>query len=200
MRIFNNFDTELKSKEYKEAVNTHWKENVILVERYISYWIFKWILPIIRFSIWMSIYSYWVFNSFSMSTTFGWILLSIGVIGCMFFLYYLLNTYIEYKMDFTIITKDWINTYKQMWIFNSQFKNLPSSKIRSIQASRQGIFGNIFWYWYVEFLTDGSLSSLDKTWRHQAWKTKLKHVSKPNELRKRVNNLCIWVDKNWKWD
>lgn len=200
MRIFNNFDTELKSKEYREAVNSHWKENVILVERYISYWIFKGILPTIRFLIGISIYSYWVFYAFSMNSTFGFVLLTIAIISSLFFLYYLLNTYIEYKMDFTIITKDWINTYKQMWIFNSQFKNLPSSKIRSIQASREWIFWNIFGYWYVEFLTDGSLSSLDKTWRHQAWKTKLKHVSKPNDLRKKVNNLCIGIDKNWKSD
>lgn len=200
MRIFNNFDTQLKSKEYKEAVNNHWKENVILVERYISYWIFKWIFPIIRFLVWMSVFLYLTYLAFSMNATFGWVMISVAIISSLFFLYYLMNTYIEYKMDFTIITKDWINTYKQMWIFNSQFKNLPSSKIRSIQASREWVFGNIFGYWYVEFLTDWSLSSLDKTWRHQAGKTKLKHVSKPNDLRKKVNNLCIWVDKNWKSD
>ena len=45
MKIFNDFDSEGKQKEYKFVSDKFWEENVMLVERSIAYWIMKWIIP-----------------------------------------------------------------------------------------------------------------------------------------------------------
>lgn len=195
MRIFNNFDTKLKDHEYKEALQTYWKDNVLLIQRHISYWIIRWIIPFMIYCI-ISIITlyfnyYYLYDSLEILF---WIILGIWIISSIIFLYRTIRIYIDFTMDFTIVTPTEILTHKQFWILNSDYKNFPAKKIRSVSSAREGFLWNIFWYWHILFLTDGSVWDKNEWWRHWPWKILLTYVYRPNETRKKIMLLCIWEE------
>lgn len=191
MKIFNNFDTNTKKREIDAAIKRFWKENIYPLERNVFYFLINWLIPFTLFSI-FAFAVYLLAFSLQESTYLFWVIfIWISVISIVLF-YKVFNIFIDYKYDFSIITPRWIFTYKQKWLFNSDFKDLPAEKIRSIIATRNWILGNIFWYWTVEIYTDLSLwSEKREAWRSQAWKTKISYVYKPAEVRQRILNICV---------
>lgn len=192
MKILNNFDTKFKDKEYAEAVKNHWADNVLLVQRCFAYLFLKWFIPLII---------YWLFATAILSFAiyfkeyellYKWLVRTVWLFW-IFVLYRFFYVYLDYKYDFSIFTCKRIFTYKQEWLLDSDFKDLPAEKIRSIVSCRSGLLGNIFWYWTVEIYTDWSMSSEDSEdhWRSQAWKTKLSYVFRPNKVRQKILNMCV---------
>ena len=192
MKILNNFDTKFKDKEYAEAVKNNWAENVLLVQRCFAYLFLKWFIPLIIYIV-FAFGLLWVAIYFKEYILLYKSLIWIVVIFWIFALYRLFYVYLDYKYDFSIFTCKRIFTYKQEWLLDSDFKDLPAEKIRSIVSCRSGLLGNIFWYWSVEIYTDWSMSAEDSEdhARSQAWKTKLSYVYHPNKVRQKILNMCV---------
>jgi hypothetical protein len=191
MKIFNDFDTQWKQKEYDFVVNKFWEDNVIFIERSIAYWIMKWIIPIIIVWSIATFFSYIAFLLMTDYSIISWILISITVIFILAFINHLINIYLDYKFDYAIVTQRWIYTYKQIWFFNSKNKELPANKIRSIESQRFWLLWNIFWYGTIVIVTDGSMTEKDEHWSHIWWKTKITYVSKPKKITKKIMELCL---------
>lgn len=192
MKILNNFDTKLKDKEYEKAVKINWADNVLLVQRSFIYLFVKWFIPLIIYIFFASILLYFAiyFKEYTlMYNSIIWIILFFWV----FVLYKFFYIYLDYKYDFSIFTCKRIFTYKQEWLLNSDFKDLPAEKIRSIISCRSGLLGNIFWYWSIEIYTDWWMADENDFdhWRSQAWKTKLTYVVSPNKARQKILSICI---------
>jgi hypothetical protein len=192
MKILNNFDTKLKDKEYEKAVKINWADNVLLVQRSFIYLFVKWFIPLIIYIFFASTLLYFaiyfkeyplIYKSIIWTVLFFWV----------FVLYKFFYIYLDYKYDFSIFTCKRIFTYKQEWLLNSDFKDLPAEKIRSIISCRSGLLGNIFWYWSIEIYTDWWMADEDDFdhWRSQAWKTKLTYVVSPNKARQKILSICI---------
>ncbi|MEF2174976.1 MAG: hypothetical protein V3575_00780 [Candidatus Absconditabacteria bacterium] len=192
MKIFNNFDTKLKENEFKEAIEHHGYDSVILVVRSKYYWIVKGIFPILLgiigniIIIYMGLY----LKTHGLEGFYWIIVVLLGIVNIIF-LYYLIMIYINYKMDFTIVSRDGISTYKQKGFFKNSVKNLPASNVRSVQSKRVGIMGNVFGYGYILLVTDGSLASNDEDETKSAGVVKLTYVDRPNLMRKRILDLCL---------
>ena len=185
MKIFNDFDTSLKANEYRDAVKKHGKENVLLIERYVAFWIIRAIIPLF-FTLLLAVV--WLFFAFSVKEWLPflfWLIIWAEWLLWLIFLYYLFNVYLDYKFDFSIVTPEWILTFKQIWLLDSKFKDLPAGKIRSILARRDWLLWNIFWFGSIEILTDWWMASQDQEWRSQAGRTKFTYAKRPNELRKK---------------
>jgi hypothetical protein len=185
MRIFNNFDTELKKNEYEWAVKIYWKDKVFLIQRYVAFWIIRWIIPfILIFIINIGLFMLLFFLE-SVKPLFDvlfWILIIIDII----ILYKFFNLYLDYKFDYTLVTPYGIVTHKQKGLFYSKVKDLPTSKIRSTQLYRSWILWNIFSYWVIEILTDGWLWDENDDGSSQAGKTKLSYVYNPWQALKTI--------------
>lgn len=192
MKILNNFDTKLKDKEYEKAVKINWADNVLLVQRSFIYLFVKWFIPLIIYIFFASTLLYFaiyfkeyplIYKSIIWTVLFFWV----------FVLYKFFYIYLDYKYDFSIFTCKRIFTYKQEWLLNSDFKDLPAEKIRSIISCRSGLLGNIFWYWSIEIYTDWWMADENDFdhWRSQAWKTKLTYVVSPNKARQKILSICI---------
>lgn len=192
MKILNNFDTKFKDKEFGEAIKNHWANNVLLVKRSFAYLFVKWFIPMILYVLFASVLVYFAFYFREYVLVYK-TLISVVLLFWAFVLYRFFYIYLDYKYDFSIFTCKRIFTYKQEWLLNSDFKDLPAEKIRSIVSSRSGLLGNIFWYWSVEIYTDWWISANDAedNWRSQAWKTKLSYVYRPNMIRQKILNLCV---------
>lgn len=193
MKILNNFDTELKDIEYNEAVSKFWENNVILIQRYISYWIIRWLFPIFLFivaSVWF-VYILFI-NKESLSFLFE-ILFWIWIVVALMFVYRTIRIFIDYKMDFSIITRDEILTHKQIWFLASRYKNFPTFQLKSVYSRRKWLLWNIFWYWEIIFTTDAWHDDHNAPWEDSSWSGKIvmTYVFKPNETRKRIVELCL---------
>jgi uncharacterized membrane protein YdbT with pleckstrin-like domain len=188
MKIFNNFDTELKKTEYEEAIRNYWKDKVVLVQRYVAFWIIKWIIPFCFVVVINAMCFIWAFMLENFQILFN-IIICVVTMGDLIFFFYLFNLYLDYKFDYTIVTPDGIVTYKQKGLFNSKMKDLPTSKIRSTQSYRSWILGNIFSYWIIEIITDGWLWANNDDWTSQAGKTKLSYVRHPGITLKKIMQI-----------
>lgn len=191
MKIFNNFDTNFKKNEFDDVIEKHWEWNVLIIQRTFAFWVINGILPfllyvavIIPLLIIHIKYLAWISY---LSLFFAWFL----IVFTLFVFNIIVNAYLDYKMDFTIITCEWIFTFKQLWFFNSKNKDLPAWKIRSISSSRQWLLWNIFWYWNIEIITDWSLTTRDEEWMHLGWKMIMTYVKQPNVLRKKIIDVCL---------
>lgn len=191
MKIFNDFDTSLKTNEYSDAIKKHWKENVLLIQRYTAFWIIRWLIPL--FLVLAAEFALFFF-AFKLKLELPivyWVMVWFWIIMWIIFLYYLLNVYLDYKFDFSLVTPEWILTYKQLWILDSKFKDLPAGKIRSILARRDWLLWNIFWFGSIEILTDWWMWGPNLEWWSQAGRTKFTYARRPNELRKKINAICL---------
>ena len=189
MKIFNNFDTELRKNEFKEAIRYWGKENVILVKRYKSYLILKGIIPGIFVFVSYAISIYLLTKFLHYGDVLYWVILAIFSVPVLYFIRRFILIFIDYKLDFAIVTKDEIITHKQLGFFKSKFKQLPMKKIRSITSWRDWILGNIFSFGYIEFISDGSTKNTDGYFHHAAWTVRFSSVYEPNITRKNIVNL-----------
>lgn len=186
MKIFNNFDTKLKKREYEEAMKLYWKNKVILVQRHKSFWIIKGLIPlsiIIIANILIFIFIWKIEIELLKIVVF------LVLIGDIIYLYNLFNLFLDYKFDYTLITPDRIITYKQKWILNSKLKDLPASQIKSTQSYRSGILWNIFSFGNIEILTDWAVWADNFDGSSQAWKTKLTYVHHPTAVKKEIMKI-----------
>lgn len=193
MKILNNFDTELKNEEYRDAVSKFWENNVILIQRYLSYWIIRWLIPIFIFICASFLFAGLLYSNLESLSFLFHVFLWIWIILSVMFVYRTIRIFIDYKMDFSIITRDEILTHKQNWIFSSRYKNFPTFQLKSVYSRRKWILGNIFWYWEIIFTTDAGHEDHNAPWEDSSGSGKIvmTYVYKPNETRKRIVELCL---------
>jgi len=191
MKIFNDFDSKWKENEYNDAVSKYWKENVMLIERSFAFWVMRWIFPSLLYTAIAVFLWYIAIVLLADYTIISWTLVWIIMLFLLLFLNYLVRTYLDYKFDFTLVTKWWVYTFKQIGFFNSKNKDLPANKIRSIESQRFWILWNIFWYWNIVIVTDGSMHEKDENGRHIWWKTKITYISNSKQVTKNIMELCL---------
>ncbi len=199
MKIFNNFDTELRETEYQESIQKYWQKSVLLITRSNYYWLVKWILPFLGFLILSLGVFFLIYFLHSFWDILSYIVLGLWVIFFLVILKYIFNIYVHYRFDFTIVNPDEIITYGQLWLLNSSYKSFPIKKIRSIRSYRASLLGNILGYWDLIFLSDGSAELVPwQTWeKYWSWKMTLTFVKRPNQLKKLIMEICNeWTYNN----
>lgn len=82
-------------------------------------------------------------------------------------------------------------TYKQRWILHSVLKEVPASRIRTIQFERNTLFGNIFEYWNIEIHTDFIENSHLGEDDESASVVGLTYVDSPYKIKGMITDLCF---------
>lgn len=86
--------------------------------------------------------------------------------------------YINYLLDYTIVTPRLIISYNQTGLFQRQVRTLDTDKVKAITVSGKNMFQSIFNYWSVVFLSEGDDNDYgDIT---------LRFLKSPNKLREEV--------------
>ncbi len=99
-----------------------------------------------------------------------------------------LKLYIDYKMDFTVVTPEKIVTYNQTWFFNRGSRSIDTEKIKTITVDKNWIMKSIFNYWTIIILTEWDTENGDVT---------LYYVHNPDIVQKRISDLVeLWEKKN----
>jgi len=181
----------LKQIELQKAIQRFWKENVLLIERCPIFPIIKIAIPSFFFVFFLSVFISLGYYYFQDSTFMIWFLWTSVVLITAFFLKYVIDKILDYKRDFTLVTANWILTYKQYWIFNAKIKNIPINYIKYLNVECSGFLWRIFWYGYVEFITDNIFEETGDKAEALGAKTKLTYVQNPEELKKIIVSMLF---------
>lgn len=116
MKIFSNFDSEWKNEAYNEMVEKYGENNVLVLNKSFLFFFVKVLFPILWwfiaiFSLRIIIYINLDDNTIKVLFTLFmlllyWFLLTISSV---------LKYYVDYKMDFSIVTPEYLTRYNQSW-------------------------------------------------------------------------------------
>lgn len=154
MKIFA-FDTNFKRNTLKQMKQEYGMELVLVVNRSSLFLWYTVLIPsmvslcIAALPLWW-IYSSGFFEDFSVVV---WILVFMFLF---FVLGKILKKYIDYIMDFIVVTPAGVYAYNNRWIFHRSGKFLNKQNIRSIYATQTWILYNIFNNGDLNILSEGA--------------------------------------------
>lgn len=181
MRILSSFDTNMDIKLYEEYVKKFWEEKVFLVYRYKLFLIFTVRIPIILF-----VLCFWILFYYWSIWEFNWTILIVLFVICIFTLWLkVLKNFIDFYMDFAIVTPKEIVSYNQAWFFSRQSKSLDVHKLKTISTNKKWIIKSIFNYWFIRFLSE---------WDSEAWDIELNFIYDPDATKLKIKTIIdYWL-------
>jgi len=158
MKILSNFDTHAPLEDYKKAIDEFGPDKVIFIRRHKIYLTFYVVLPFVGIALMMLVLFFSrgyltndLFGSVLSNTLFFWVFLIlfliIGVHG--------LFNYINYLLDYTIITPSIITFYNQTGIFKREIDTIETIKIKSVVVSENSLLESLFNYGALTILSEG---------------------------------------------
>lgn len=184
MKLFHSFDTSFRKDKIKEYQNKYGVDNVLSFGRSRLYWIIKVVLPFV----FLLMMSFFVVILFGESISKGYIeyVVIVVIIIDIFLIFPILLNYIDYKMDFIIITSESITMYKQMWLFKKNLLTINANAIKSISVERKNLLYSMFNNWDLIFLSEAITTNNDEK---DYWKMTLRWVAKPEKKSNKITNI-----------
>ncbi len=189
MKIFSNFDTQLRQKTYQEYQEKYGIDNVICFWRSKIYYMYKFAVPFFFFLLinilWIIFFYDWTGGSY-----FVYFLIAILIFDMVFF-FPLIGKYIDYKMDFIVVIPTSIMLYEQWWILKRDVATIWSLSIKTISIKKS-------WLLYSMF-DNGDLIILTEWDTEHNGEIILRWVPKPEKRRNQIVKIIgmdIQADQN----
>ena len=155
MRILSNFDTKYEKKLLSDYKKQFGKDNVVVIHKSkLFFW--KYIgLPI---SVWAALFivgislALWIQD---VPTRAIWVVLWIFVMYAFGLFFKISRKWIDYTMDFLIVTPKEVVKFDQSGVFNKEVEKLHADKIKSITITKPWFFNSMFDIWTITFLAEG---------------------------------------------
>jgi hypothetical protein len=184
MKIFSAFDTQFKKKSMIEEQKKYGINKVHLLEKS-SFFFFKNIFIPLFIVIWTTILSGYI--SIEYLKTLPWVTIIIMIfIFIIWFLYAtLFKNYIDYKMDYCIVTPEEIILTEQSWLFKRAVRTLDAKKIKSIYIQKKNLIDSLFNDWSIIFMSDGD---------ELMWEIVLEYIYDPEKKKEKLQDIIIRKD------
>ncbi len=192
MKILSTFDTDFKRKVIEEEKRKY-GDKVISVHKWRFFLRLHVIAPAIALILGFVLLAIWL----AMVNVSGSLEIVIQVFIAMFmlaFVYYgysVLKQYIDYIMDFAVITPEQIINYNQTGILSRQWRTLDVDKIKTITVGKSGFLRSLFNFGNIIFLSEG-----DNTSR---WDIELYFIDDPDKVKSKILSI-IETTKVRPWD
>ena len=159
MKIFSSFDTEYKKTLVSDMRKRFSPQDVHLIEKSALFLFVKVYLPILISLIVGIVISTAIYYFLDIDSTQA---LIAGIITMFFTIlpYNIVKKYIDYKMDYCIVTPEDIVLAEQSGIFQRQIRTLDTSKIKSISVYKKHFFMSVFNNGSIVFMSDGDDNNL----------------------------------------
>lgn len=186
MKIFSSFNSNKKSNMYQEYKDEFWEDNVLLISKSkLFYWLFI-IFPLVLFLgvLWVIIRGLIYF--FQDINKILWYILSCWVLILMLWKIFfpLIKLYIDYKLDFAVITPNFMIRHNQEGIFNSNTKSFNIENMKSIYIDRKGFLWGLIYSilnnWNIVFMVES-----DKFF----WESTISYVQNPEKVRDEIGRI-----------
>ena len=156
VKVLSNFDTKAPIKNYANAVQEYGFDRVVFVRRYKIYLLIHVFLPVFVACI-ATLASIFFFlrtgdaGAARLIDIAAGILLSVITLTLLFFA---LARYLNYLLDYTIITPEYVAEYNQSGILHRTTTTIEIDKIKTINFSSGGFLWSLFNYWMVDILLE----------------------------------------------
>jgi len=185
MKIFSTFDTNFKKEIFKREQELFWKDKVMLVTHGRFFYYFSVVLPAIISLVFAVVYWVLLIYLADFFHSVGWFYWTMGFI---FFVIIFLpiwlgifKKYIDYILDFIVVTPDKLIYYNQEGIFSRRWRTIDAEKIKTITVNKSGIIRSIFNFWNIVILTEG-----DEQWQ---WEINFKFVDDPDNVKFKISEI-----------
>ncbi len=187
MRILSNFDTLHAKKLYNEYVTLFGEEYVILIHKSRLIWYATIFFPLSWFVLCVIIGAYilymYGFPSPTLYRVFRWVIALWGII-----LFGKLSArYVDFKMDFLIVTPKEVMKYDQHGVFWRTAEKIAADKIKTITIKKEWFLGSFFDVWSIVFLAEGDTAAWDIVMESvdsvEATEKKMRHVLGQDTMR-----------------
>lgn len=142
MKIFSNFDTNLRATAFAEYQQQYGVDKVLCFGRSRLYKILKVILPLIGLAIFTGLgllfFFKWLWGEYF------WIILVAFLMIDVVFLFPIVAKYIDYIMDFVIVLPHAIIMYEQWWLFKRNVVTISVQSVKTISIKKSGLLYSIF--------------------------------------------------------
>ena len=180
MKIFSSFDTQYKKKLITDKQSQFGSENVHLVWKSGLFLFVKVYFPIIVSLILGILTAIFVHIFLQINyelSSIIWIIMAFFMI----IPYRIIKHYIDYKMDYCIITPFEIILAEQSGVFKRQLRTLDATKIKSISIYKRSTIKSIFNNGVIVFMSDGDDNNL--------WEIQIDYIYNPEEHKNNINRI-----------
>lgn len=153
MKIFSNFDTNLRQKTFEEYKKNYGIDNVLCFWRSKLYYMVKVLFPVIFLVLFCALSLLFFYKRLD-----GWYLvyiLIILLIVASFFVGPVMGKYIDYKMDFIIVIPHAIMMYEQWGVLKRNVVTISVQSIKAISIKKSWLLYSIFDNGDIVILTEG---------------------------------------------
>lgn len=150
MKILSNFDTKKCEKLQLEKIMQYGEECVIVIRHSFYYWLFR---GCTRFMA-LSVFFFWLWAWITLYFPSGYIYTLFTLMYILLLWFLVIKIYITYIMDFILVTPDSVYTHEQKGLLFSNFKEIPTMNIRSVEVMKNSILWNIFGYGDISLSSD----------------------------------------------
>lgn len=158
------------------------EQNIVLVSRSRLFgWLYIY-LPALAY-ISFCVFLFAILSSYSGSAWIKYIGTPVIVLSFLYLLFPLIKKYIDYKLDFAIISPRGVNSFNQSWIFRRQNKFLNKQNIRTISVNQHGLLHSLF--------NNGEIIILSEWWATDVWDIQLLYVPKPESVRQKMKKVLV---------
>ena len=198
MKILSNFDTKYEDSVMEKFRSMYWKENVLSIHRAQIFLVMYLLAPIstiiISWIIALIVMFYWDENGFDpiIQAIKFWLPFLSAILVTLYYLPGLVKKYIDYSMDFCVITPKEIVSYNQTWIMARKWHSIDTDKIKTITIDKKWFVKSLFNFWTITFL-----SEWDSTWKGDI---QLNFVSDPDKVKNDIKTLIYEAYKFGHWE
>ena len=180
MRIFSNFDTNYKKQCTESCIQEYGSENVLVVRRSRLFArLYVYIPRTVYTTIGVGL-MYMVISRIDMVIIHRGIV-SIVVIALLTAYSPIIKKYIDYKMDFGIITPKGVVFYNQTWFLKRSETSLSISNIRTITVKKSWLLYSIF--------NNGDIIILSEWSDIALWEARMFYIHNPDAKRERIREI-----------
>lgn len=181
MKIFSTFDTQSKQKALREQKERYGDDKVHLLEKS-NFFFIKHIIGPFFSIIFSALLSGYIVSEFFKITPIitGSVIIAVMILWILYA--DIIKHYIDYKMDYCIITPDEIILTEQSWLFNRWIKTLDAAKVKSISVQKKNMIHSLFNNGDIIFMSDG-----DDT----LWEIVLDYIHNPEWQKNILHNIII---------
>lgn len=181
MKILSTFDFKRKRRLLADEIDKHGAEHVHLVQKSKLFFMFQVVLPMIAVNTGLLIgLITWIMLILPLHNhTYNRVYLLL--LGLLFIAIWLpvIKKYLDYHMDFLIVTPEYILNYDQEWLFHRDIVSLNMKNIKTVSVKKMGIINSLFNEGKLEILFEGDTGG----------KMTLEYVTQPETIRQKIQQL-----------
>jgi len=192
MSIISTFDPKFKKQLLEKSKEEFGEWNVVFIRKSHLFLCLKVLLPfILWFSVLVTLVTCCIIyiDLVWLSITLCAIILGVFTVPC----YKTLKHFLDYEMDFAVVTPKTFLRYNQTGFFKRSSKAIDMKHVRSVYVKKAWFINSIFNNWNIIVLTEWSTTAVQEDWNNP-WEVEFRYVYNPEYYSSCVQKLLAEIN------